>query len=313
MRNLHKSILTTIGCTPLVQIQKIISANKVRILAKLEYFNPLSSIKDRVAWSMIEDAESKSLLNKNTRIVEPTSGNTGIGLAFVCGVKDYKLTLTMPESMSEERRKLLKALGAELILTPADQGMTGAIAKAEELAKNDKNVFIPQQFNNPANSDIHRRTTGPEIWFATDGQVDFLVAGVGTGGTITGCAEVLKQHKPDIKAVAVEPTNSPVITQTLARQNITPGKHGLMGIGAGFIPKVLNLSILDEVITITDEEAYFFAREAAKREGIFCGITSGAALCAAGKIAQRPESKGKTIVVILPSCGERYLSTPLWT
>lgn len=312
MRNLHKSILTTIGCTPLVQIQKIISGNKVRVLAKLEYFNPLSSVKDRIAWAMIEDAESKSQITQNTRIVEPTSGNTGIGLAFVCGVKNYKLTLTMPESMSEERRKLLKALGADLILTPADQGMAGAIAKAEELARNDKNVFIPQQFNNPANPDIHRRTTGPEIWFATDGQIDYLVAGVGTGGTITGCTEALKQHKPDLKAVAVEPATSPVITQTLAGQTITPGKHGLMGIGAGFIPKIFNISIIDEVITITDEEAYAFAREAARHEGIFCGITSGAALCAAAKIAQRPEAKGKTIVAILPSCGERYLSTPLW-
>jgi cysteine synthase A len=312
MRNLHKSIITTIGCTPLVQVQKIITS-KARILAKLEYFNPLSSVKDRVGWAMIEDAESKSQINKNTRIVEPTSGNTGIALAFVCGVLGYKLTLTMPESMSEERRKLLKALGAELILTPADEGMSGAIAKAEEMARNDKNVFIPQQFNNPSNPDIHRRTTGPEIWHATDGEVDFLVSGVGTGGTITGAAEALKQHKPTLKAIAVEPVNSPVITQALAGQKLTPGHHGLMGIGAGFIPKVLNLSILDEVITITDEEAYHYSREAAKHEGIFCGISSGAALCAADKLAHRPENAGKTIVVIIPSCGERYLSTPLYS
>jgi cysteine synthase A len=311
MKKFHKNIITTIGCTPLVQIQKIIDT-KARVLAKLEYFNPLSSVKDRIGWSMIEDAEKKGLLKENTLIVEPTSGNTGIALAFVCGVKGYKLMLTMPESMSQERRKLLKALGAELVLTPADQGMTGAIARAEEMAKNDKNVFIPQQFNNPANPEIHRLTTGPEIWHDTEGQVDIFIASVGTGGTFTGTTEVLKQHNPNLKAVAVEPAGSPVITQTLANEKLKPGPHGLMGIGAGFIPKVLNLSIIDEVATVTEDEAYYFSREAAKQEGIFCGISSGAALCVADRIARRPESEGKTIVVIIPSCGERYLSTPLY-
>jgi cysteine synthase A len=311
MLNIHDNIISTIGKTPMVRINKIIQS-KAHILAKLEYFNPLSSVKDRIGGSMIVDAENRGQITPKTRIVEPTSGNTGIALAFVCGVKGYKITLTMPESMSQERRKLLKALGAELVLTPADKGMTGAINAANDMAANDKNIFIPQQFENPANPAIHRVTTAEEIWQDTQGQADVIVSGVGTGGTITGVAEVLKQRKPSFKAVAVEPTKSPVITQALAGQPIKSGSHGLMGIGAGFIPKNLNLSILDEVVQITEDEAYHFAREAGKYEGIFCGISSGAALAAADKIAKRPEYEGKTIVVIIPSVGERYLSTPLF-
>lgn len=311
MAHIHESIISTIGKTPMVRIKKIIKS-KANILAKLEYFNPLSSVKDRIGESMIADAENRGQLTPKTRIVEPTSGNTGIALAFVCAVKGYKLTLTMPESMSQERRKLLKGLGAELVLTPAEKGMAGAIEAADAMAANDKNIFIPQQFENPANPAIHRATTAEEIWHDTQGQADILVAGVGTGGTITGVAQVIKQRKPEFRVVAVEPTKSPVISQTLAGQPIKPGPHGLMGIGAGFIPKILNLLLLDEVIQITDDEAYFFSREAAKHEGIFCGISSGAALAASEKVAQRPENEGKNIVVIIPSCGERYLSTPLY-
>jgi cysteine synthase len=306
------NVLNTVGNTPLVRINKIISSSAV-VLGKLEYFNPLSSVKDRIGWSMIEDAERKGLIQgAATRIVEPTSGNTGIALAFVCAVRGYKLTLTMPESMSQERRKLLAALGAELVLTPADKGMTGAINKAREIGAADKNVFIPQQFENPANPEIHRKTTAEEIWQATDGGADILISGVGTGGTITGISEVLKARKPGFKAVAVEPAKSPVLSQKLAGQDLKPAPHGLQGIGAGFIPKVLNLSIIDEAIAVTEDQAYFFAREAAKQEGILCGISSGAALAAAEVVANRPENAGKTIVVIIPSCGERYLSTPLY-
>ncbi len=314
MSKILENVLHAVGNTPLVRINKIISSPAV-VLGKLEYFNPLSSVKDRIGWSMIEDAERKGLIHNTspaTRIVEPTSGNTGIALAFVCAVKGYKLTLTMPESMSQERRKLLAALGAELVLTPADKGMTGAINKAKEIAEADKNVFVPQQFENPANPEIHRKTTAEEIWSATDGGADILISGVGTGGTITGISEVLKARKPGFKAVAVEPAKSAVIGQKLAGQELKPSPHGLQGIGAGFIPKVLNLSIIDEVIAVTEDQAYFFAREAAKHEGILCGISSGAALAAAEQVAKRPENAGKTIVVIIPSCGERYLSTPLY-
>jgi cysteine synthase A len=312
MSKFVENVLNTVGNTPLVRINKIISS-PATVLGKLEFFNPLSSVKDRIGWSMIEDAERKGLIKDSaTRIVEPTSGNTGIALAFVCAVKGYKLTLTMPESMSQERRKLLAALGAELVLTPADKGMTGAINKAREIAEGDKHVFVPQQFENPANPEIHRKTTAEEIWSATGGAADILISGVGTGGTITGISEVLKARKPGFKAVAVEPAKSAVIAQKLAGQELKPSPHGLQGIGAGFIPKVLNLSIIDEAIAVTEEQAYFFAREAAKQEGILCGISSGAALAAAEVVAKRPENAGKTIVVIIPSCGERYLSTPLY-
>jgi cysteine synthase len=312
VEKVHNHILTTIGRTPLVRINKIIQSPAV-VLGKLEYFNPLSSVKDRIGWSMIEDAEKRGLIQgATTRIVEPTSGNTGIALAFVCAVRGYKLMLTMPESMSQERRKLLAALGAELVLTPADKGMGGAIGRAKEIADSDKNIFMPQQFENPANPEIHRKTTAEEIWADTVGKADILIAGVGTGGTITGIGEVLKARKPGFKVVAVEPAKSPVIAQKLAGQELKPGPHGLQGIGAGFIPKVLNLSILDEVVGVADDQAYFFAREAAKHEGILCGISSGAALAAADQVARRPENSGKTIVVIIPSCGERYLSTPLY-
>ncbi len=307
----HTNILTTIGNTPLVRLNYLFPPT-ANIFAKLEYFNPLSSVKDRIALSMIEQAEKEGKINEKTLVVEPTSGNTGIGLAFVCAVKGYRLLLTMPESMSIERRKLLKALGAELVLTPADMGMKGAIEAANEILKNEKNAFMPQQFENPANPEIHRKTTAEEIWQDTNGQVDILVAGVGTGGTITGIAEVIKSRKPEFKAIAVEPAKSPVITQALNNQALKPGPHSIQGIGAGFIPKALNLSIIDEVVTVEEEEAYEFARLAAKKEGILCGISSGAALAATSKIISREEFQNKTIVVIIPSCGERYLSTPLF-
>ncbi len=306
-----KNILETIGNTPLVKINKLIKSSAT-VLAKLEYFNPLSSVKDRIAFAMIEAGEKQGLITPNTKIVEPTSGNTGIGLAFVCAVKGYELTLTMPESMSIERRKLLKALGAQIVLTPAEKGMKGAIEQADEIAKNEKNIYMPQQFENPANPEIHRQTTAQEIWNQTDGKVDILVSGVGTGGTITGIAEVIKSRKSDFSAVAVEPAKSPVISQMLAGQPLKPGSHGLQGIGAGFIPKVLNTDIIDEVITVEEDQAYDFSRKAAQQEGILCGISSGAALYAAHQLAIRKENADKVIVTIIPSCGERYLSTPLF-
>jgi len=282
------------------------------VLAKLEFFNPLSSVKDRIAAAMVDAAEADGRITERTTLIEPTSGNTGIGLAFVCAARGYRLVLTMPESMSVERRKLLRALGAELILTPAAEGMSGAIRRARELCEGDPAMFMPQQFENPANPEIHRRTTAEEIWRDTGGKVDVFVAGVGTGGTITGVGEVLKSRRPQCRIVAVEPAKSPVITQTRAGQKPAPGPHGLQGIGAGFIPKVLNLSVIDEVIAVDDADAYECARQAATREGILCGISSGAALWAAGRLAERPENAGKTIVAIFPSCGERYLSTPLY-
>ncbi len=307
----YVDMLKTVGRTPLVRINRIIRSS-CTVLAKLEYFNPLSSVKDRIAVSMIEAAERDGRITPDTVILEPTSGNTGIGLAFVCAAKGYRLMLTMPESMSVERRKLLAALGAELVLTPADKGMTGAINRAKEMLESDRRIYVPQQFENPANPQIHRQTTAEEIWSDTNGQIDVLVAGVGTGGTITGVAEVIKGRKPDFRAVAVEPAKSPVITQALAGQPLQPGPHGIQGIGAGFIPGVLNLKIIDEVVTVYEDQAYDFARKAATQEGILCGISSGAALYAAARIAERKESAGKTIVVVIPSSGERYLSTPLY-
>ncbi len=306
-----QNVLEQIGNTPLVKINKIIKSSAT-VLAKLEYFNPLSSVKDRIAFAMIEDAERKGILKSDTRIVEPTSGNTGIGLAFVCAVKGYKVTLTMPESMSLERRKLLKALGADIILTPAEKGMSGAIEQAKSIVENERNAYMPQQFENPANPEIHRKTTAEEIWSQTNGEIDILVSGVGTGGTITGIAETIKSRKKEFRAIAVEPAKSPVISQVKAGQPIKPGPHGLQGIGAGFIPKVLNIDIIDDVITVEEQQAYDFSRRAAREEGILCGISSGAAIYAANELAMKKENSGKVIVVIIPSCGERYLSTPLF-
>jgi cysteine synthase A len=278
----------------------------------MESHNPLASVKDRIGLAMIEAAERAGKINSKTLIVEPTSGNTGIALAFVAAARGYRLLLTMPESMSLERRKVLKALGAELVLTPAAEGMRGAINKANEIAAAEKEVFVPQQFENPANPEIHRRTTAEEIWNDTDGAVDILISGVGTGGTITGVSEVIKARKPSFKAVAVEPTQSPVLTQTLRGQTPTPGPHKIQGIGAGFVPKVLNLKIVDEVVTVDQDEAIEYARRAAKEEGLFVGISSGAALRAAHVVADRPENAGKVIVAIVPSFGERYLSSILF-
>jgi len=308
---LFEDITRTIGRTPLVQVRRIIRS-PARVFTKLEYFNPLSSVKDRIGVSMIEAAEREGKIDAETLIVEPTSGNTGIALAFVCAAKGYRLILTMPESMSIERRALLRAMGAELVLTPASEGMPGAIRRAEQIVEAEPKSFMPQQFKNPANPEIHRRTTAEEIWSDTDGQADILVSGVGTGGTITGVGEVIKSRKADFRCVAVEPAESPVISQTLAGQERKPGPHRIQGIGAGFIPDVLNLQIIDEVIRVPSEEAFEWARRAAKQEGLLCGISSGAALYAADRLAQRPENAGKTIVAILPSAGERYLSTPLF-
>jgi cysteine synthase len=311
MGRLYDNITQTIGNTPLVRINRIIRA-PARVYAKLEYFNPLSSVKDRIGISMIEAAERAGKITPESVLIEPTSGNTGIALAFVCAAKGYRLVLTMPESMSLERRALLKALGAEVVLTPAAEGMKGAIARAEALSKERPNAFVPQQFQNPANPEVHRRTTAEEIWNDTDGEVDILVSGVGTGGTITGVSEVLKQRKPSFKAIAVEPADSPILTQKRAGEDLKPGPHKIQGIGAGFVPGVLNLSIIDEVVRVANEDAFRWARAAAREEGILCGISSGAALCAADQVAQHPENKGKLIVVILPSAGERYLSTALF-
>jgi cysteine synthase A len=311
MGRLYDNITETIGNTPLVRINRVIRA-PATVYAKLEFFNPLASVKDRIGVSMIEAAERAGAIKSDTVLVEPTSGNTGIALAFVAAAKGYKLVLTMPESMSVERRTLLKALGAELVLTPADKGMPGAIKKAHEIAAENPKVIIPQQFENPANPAIHRKTTAEEIWKDTDGKIDILVAGVGTGGTITGCGEVLKQRKPSVQCVAVEPAESPVITQQREGKSLQPGKHKIQGIGAGFIPGVLRMDVIDSVATVTSEDAFTWARRAAKEEGILCGISSGAALCAANQVATRPENEGKLIVVIFPSFGERYLSTPLY-
>ncbi len=309
--NRHGDITTTVGNTPLVRIRRLITGGGI-VLAKMESHNPLASVKDRIGVAMISAAEREGKIRPTTLIIEPTSGNTGIALAFVCAARGYRLMLTMPESMSRERRKVLKALGAEVVLTPAHEGMPGAVRRAMEIAQAEADAFVPQQFENPANPEIHRRTTAEEIWNDTDGQVDIIVCGVGTGGTITGVAEVIKARKPSFKAVAVEPAQSPVITQTLTGQTLTPGPHMIQGIGAGFIPKVLNLKMVDEVITVDQTEAIEWARRAAREEGLFVGISSGAALRAASLVAARPENKDKLIVVIIPSFGERYLSTPLF-
>lgn len=310
MAGYYQNIIESTGGTPLVKVNKLI--NGATVLAKLESRNPLASVKDRIGVSMIEAAEKAGKINDKTVIIEPTSGNTGIALAFVCAAKGYRLLLTMPESMSLERRKVLKALGAELVLTPAAGGMKGAVATAFEIAESEKNAFVPQQFENPANPEVHRRTTAEEIWADTHGSIDYLISGVGTGGTITGVAEAIKSRKPDFRAVAVEPAQSPVLTQTLAGQELKPGPHKIQGIGAGFVPKVLNLKIIDEVVTVDQDEAVDWARRAAKLEGLFIGISSGAALRAADIVASRPENKDKVIVAIIPSFGERYLSSVLF-
>ncbi|SFU44894.1 cysteine synthase A [Alicyclobacillus macrosporangiidus] len=301
-----RNITELIGRTPLIRLNRISDATGAEVLAKLEYFNPLGSVKDRIGFAMIEAAEQQGLIGKDTVIVEPTSGNTGIALAFVCAAKGYRCILCMPETMSIERRKLLKALGAELVLTEGALGMKGAIAKAEELLKTIPNAFMPQQFKNPANPEIHRRTTAEEIWADTDGQVDIVISGVGTGGTITGVAEVLKARKPSFRAVAVEPVDSPVLSGG------NPGPHKIQGIGAGFVPDVLNTQIYDEVVQVAHEDAFAAARTLARTEGILVGISSGAAVHAASVVASRPENRGKVIVAILPDTGERYLSTPLF-
>ena len=309
---IFNDITETIGGTPLVRINRLIPKEHATVLAKCEFFNPLSSVKDRIGVAMIEAAERAGKVDKDTVIVEPTSGNTGIALAFVCAAKGYKLILTMPESMSIERRRLLKALGAQVVLTPAAEGMRGSINRAEQILKEHKKSFMPQQFQNPANPEIHRKTTAEEIWQDTDGKVDILVAGVGTGGTITGVSEVIKPRKPSFKSIAVEPVTSPVITQTLQHEPIKPGRHKVQGIGAGFVPENLHLKVVDEVIQITDDEAFEWARRLAKEEGIFGGISSGGNIAAAAKVAARPENKGKMIVTVMCSFGERYLSTPLF-
>ena len=309
---IFNDITETIGGTPLVRVNRLIPKDHATVLAKCEFFNPLGSVKDRIGTAMIEAAERAGKIDKDTVIVEPTSGNTGIALAFVCAAKGYKLILTMPESMSIERRRLLKALGADVVLTPAAEGMRGSITKAEQILKEHRKSFMPQQFQNPANPEIHRKTTAEEIWQDTDGKVDILVSGVGTGGTITGVSEVIKPRKPSFKAIAVEPVTSPVITQTLNHEPVKPGRHKIQGIGAGFVPENLHTSIVDEVIQITDEEAFEWARRLAKEEGIFGGISSGGNIAAAAKVAARPENKGKLIVTVMCSFGERYLSTPLF-
>lgn len=308
MTKIYRSAGDLIGRTPLLELSSIEKAENLQavVLAKLEYFNPAGSVKDRIAKAMIDDAEQKGLLNSGSVIIEPTSGNTGIGLAAAAAARGYRIIIVMPETMSVERRQLMKAYGAELVLTDGTKGMKGAIAKAEELAKELPGSFIPGQFRNPANPEAHRNTTGPEIWSDTDGKVDIFVAGVGTGGTITGVGEYLKSRNPNVKVVAVEPAESAVLSAGV------PGAHKIQGIGAGFVPDVLNTEIYDEIITVTNEEAFDTGKLIAKSEGVLVGISSGAAVCAAVALAKRSENKGKTIVALLPDTGDRYLSTPLF-
>jgi cysteine synthase len=317
MGKIYNDIVETVGRTPLVKLNKVPGGVDATILLKCEFFNPLGSVKDRIGMAMIEAAETEGLITKDTVIVEPTSGNTGIALAFVAAARGYKLILTMPETMSLERRTLLAMLGAKLVLTPGAEGMKGAIARAEEIVKNTPGAWMPQQFNNPANPAIHRKTTAEEIWADTDGGVDIVVSAVGTGGTITGCVEVIKPRKPSFQAIAVEPKESPVIAQTLAGQPVKPGRHKIQGTGAGFVPNNLHLkdeagnAQITECVEVTDDDAFAMARRLAKEEGILVGISTGANVWAAIEVAKRPENKGKTIVTIACSTGERYLSTPL--
>ena len=308
MSNIYTSADQLIGHTPLLELTHIEKAHdlKAKLVAKLEYFNPAGSVKDRIAKAMIDDAEAKGLLKAGSVIIEPTSGNTGIGLASVAAARGYRIIIVMPETMSVERRQLMKAYGAELVLTEGAKGMKGAIARAEELAKEIPGGFIPGQFVNPANPAVHRSTTGPEIWADTDGKVDIFVAGVGTGGTVTGVGEYLKSQNPNVKVVAVEPASSPVLSKG------TPGAHKIQGIGAGFVPDVLNTKVYDEIITVTNEDAFATGKKIGKSEGVLVGISSGAAVWAAIELAKRPENKGKTIVALLPDTGDRYLSTPLF-
>lgn len=317
MAKLYNNIVETVGGTPLVRLNKVTAGLEADIYLKCEFFNPLGSVKDRIGKAMIEDAEAKGLINKDTVIIEPTSGNTGIALAFVCAAKGYRLILTMPETMSLERRTLLKLLGADLFLTEGAKGMNGAIAKAEEIAANTPNSWIPQQFKNPANPAVHRSTTAEEIWNDTDGKVDIVVSAVGTGGTATGCVEALLPRKPSFQTVVVEPCDSPVISQTLAGEEIKPGPHKIQGLGAGFIPSNLHLNAADgtpqitECLKVSNDESFAMARRICAEEGILVGISTGANVCAAIELAKRPENKGKLIVTIACSTGERYLSTPL--
>src|SRR5262245_23635821 len=309
---IYDDVTQTVGNTPLIRLRRVVGDARATVAAKPESFNPLWSVKDRIGVAMIDAAEREGKINKDTVIVEPTSGNTGIGLAFTCAARGYKLIVTLPETMSQERRRLLKAFGAEVILTPGEKGMSGAIARAEEILRTTPNSFMPQQFKNPANPEVHRQTTAEEIWRDTAGKVDILVSGVGTGGTITGVSEVIKPRRPSFKAIAVEPTHSPVITQRLRGEPLKPGPHKIQGIGAGFIPDVLNMKIIDEVIQISNDEAFEMGRRLAKEEGILAGISSGAAVAAAVQVAQRDDSAGKLIIVVLPDLGERYLSTALY-
>lgn len=309
---IYENIAQCIGNTPLVKLRRVSEGCVATVAAKVENMNPLWSVKDRIGRAMIDAAERDGKIKEDTVIIEPTSGNTGIGLAFVCAARGYRLMVTMPESMSLERRRMLKALGAELVLTPAAEGMPGAVRKAEELAAENDNYFVPQQFQNPANPEVHRQTTAEEIWRDTDGKIDIFMSGVGTGGTITGVSEVLKAKKPALRSIAIEPANSPVITQRKAGEELKPGKHTIQGIGAGFIPGVLNVDVIDEVVQVKDEDAADTARKLARLEGLMCGISSGAAAWAAIEVAKRAENEGKLIVVVLPDIGERYLSTALY-
>ena len=317
MAHIYNSIVETIGHTPLVRLNRVTQGIDATVLLKCEFFNPLGSVKDRIGMAMIEDAEKRGVLNKESVIIEPTSGNTGIALAFVAAAKGYKLILTMPDTMSLERRTLLAMLGAKLVLTPGTEGMKGAIARAEQLARETPHSWIPQQFENPANPEIHRKTTAEEIWNDTDGKVDFLVSAVGTGGTITGCVEVIKPRKPSFQAIAVEPKDSPVITQTLAGQPLKPGPHKIQGTGAGFVPKNLHLKDsqgnpqIVECVQVSNADSFAMARRLAKEEGLLVGISTGANVVAALQVAARSENKGKMIVTVACSTGERYLSTPL--